>query len=171
MASETRSPRALARDIGNVLVHYAGAQIRICLILAAVYAAGFALLRVPFWPVMALFVGFAHAIPMFGATVAIIIAAGATWIAQGVYYAMGVMGIFAAAQALEGLWLTPRIMGRHLKLSPWWVFFGALAAGAMFGFAGLLLVIPAMAVVMVVYRFIRKKPGEGPAGPGGVPPR
>jgi predicted PurR-regulated permease PerM len=150
-----RTPGRLARDVGGVLVHYVSAQFRICLILTAVYAVGFFLLGVPLWPLMALLVGFGHAIPMFGAVVAIVIAAASTWMARGVYPALGVMGVFAGAQMLESFWLTPRIMGRHLNLSPWWVFVGALAASLMFGFLGVLLVIPAMAVAMVIWRFAR----------------
>lgn len=151
------TPGRLARDIGGVLVHYVSAQIRICLVLTAIYAVGFALLKVPLWPALAIMCGFAHAIPMFGATVAVVITAALTWVARGVYPAAGVMGVFAGAQVLEGFWLTPRIMGRHLKLSPWWVFLGALIAGMMFGFFGVLLAIPAMAVAAVVWRFARAR--------------
>jgi predicted PurR-regulated permease PerM len=151
------TPGRLARDIGGVLVHYISAQIRICLILTAVYAVGFVLLKVPLWPAMAVLCGFAHAVPMFGAVVAIVIAAALTWVARDGYSAAGVLGVFAAAQVLEGFWLTPRIMGRHLNLSPWWVFIGALVASLMFGFVGVLLAIPAMAVAAVVWRFVRSR--------------
>ncbi|HWQ56042.1 MAG TPA: AI-2E family transporter [Bryobacteraceae bacterium] len=155
LPEEPRSARRLAREVGGVLVHYAGAQLRICLILSAVYAVGFALLRVPLWPLMALLVGFGQAVPVFGGVVAILIVAGTTWMVKGPYPAMGVMGVYAAAQLLESFWLSPRIMGRRLNLPPWWVFLGVLAASVMFGFVGVLLAVPAMAVVMVIYRFLK----------------
>lgn len=165
LTEEPRSPGRLAREVAGVLVHYAGAQIRICLILSAVYAVGFALLRVPLWPLMALLVGFGQAIPVFGGAVAVLIVAGITWAATGPYPAMGVLGIFAAAQLLESFWLTPRIMGHRLNLPPWWVFLGVLAASAMFGFVGVLLAVPAMAVIMVVYRFLKPPAATPDAAP------
>jgi len=146
----------LLREIAVTLARYIGAQTRICLILSVIYGVGFLLLGVPAWPLLALLCGFAHAIPVFGAVVAILIAAGLTWIDRGGYAALGVMGVFAAVQALEGFYLTPRIMGKRLSLPPLWVFAATLLASLMFGFFGVLLVVPAMAVVTVVWRQFHK---------------
>jgi predicted PurR-regulated permease PerM len=144
--------RGLWREIGSTLGHWLSAQMRICLILSVIYGIGFLLLRVPVWPILALMCGFSHAIPMFGAVVTVLIAAGLTWMERGFYPALGVMGIFAAAQALEGFYLSPRIMGRRLSLPPLWVFFGTLLASSLFGFFGILLAAPAMAVAVVIWR-------------------
>lgn len=138
-------------------MHWVGAQALICAILSAIYAVGFALLGVPLWPLAALFCGFAHAVPVFGAVVAIVIVAGVTWMARGMYPALGAMGVFAAVSGLEGFYLTPKIMGRRLDISPLWVFFGGLLAGSLFGFVGFLLAVPVMAVVALVYRYFRQR--------------
>jgi predicted PurR-regulated permease PerM len=145
----------LAREIGEMLAHYAGAQARICLVLTALYAAGFALLGVPWWPVFGILCGFAHAVPVFGAAVAALAAAGVTWIARGFHPAVGSVLVFAAASGLEGFYLTPRLMGRSLRLSPWLVFFGVLAASSLFGFVGVLLAVPVMALAAILWRFAR----------------
>ena len=147
----------LFRDIGHLLAHWVSAQFRISLILSAIYAVGFALLGVPLWPVAALLCGFAHAVPVFGAVVAIALVAALTWMARGMYPAMGTVGIFAAVSGFEGFYLTPKIMGRRLDISPWWVFFGGILAGALFGFVGILLAVPVMAVVALVYRHFRAR--------------
>lgn len=154
-SSRPRQASALVREIGGTLKHYAAAQFRICLILTCIYAAGFALAKVPLWPLMAPLAGFAHIIPTFGAVVAIVVIAAISGIARGIYPALGVVLVFAVAQALEGFYLTPRIMGRRLRLSPWVVFFGVLAASSLFGFAGVLLAVPVMAVAMVIWRFFQ----------------
>jgi predicted PurR-regulated permease PerM len=149
------SAAELAREVGGVLAHYAGAQVRICAILSVVYAVAFALLRVPVWPVFAVLCGFAHAVPVFGALVAVLITAAVTWMARGFYPAIGTVLVFAGASGLEGFYLTPHIMGRRLKLSPWVVFFGVLAASSLFGFVGVLLAVPVMAIAAVIWRFTR----------------
>ena len=148
------SAGALAREVGGALTHWLRAQMRICLILAAVYAAGFALAGVPVWPVFALLCGLAHAVPMFGAVAAIALTAAITWAVRGFYPAVSAVLVFAVASALEGFWLTPWIMGRRLRISPWWVFFGGLVAGSLFGFVGLLVAVPVMAVAAVVWRHL-----------------
>lgn len=152
---ENSSPRRLLGEVGGALAHYVGAQVRICLILSAIYAVGFALLRVPVWPLFALLCGFAHAIPMFGAVVAVLITAAVTWMARGFYPALGTVLIFAGASGLEGFYLTPRIMGHRLHLSPWLVFFGVLAASSLFGFVGVLVAVPVMAVAAVLWKYFR----------------
>src|SRR6185312_7229107 len=81
----------------------------------------------------------------------------------GVFYAFGqfsdplsiglVFGIFLVGQVLEGYVLTPRLVGDRIGLHPVWVIFALLAGGALFGFVGVLLGLPAAAVVGVLTRF------------------
>ncbi len=144
------------REASGVLARYVRAQVRISLILSAIYAVGLATLRVPLWPLLALVCGFAHAVPVFGALAAALITALVAWVTRDGYTAIWVMCLFAAASGLEGFYLTPRIMGRRLSLPPLWVFFGTLVAGSLFGFFGVLLAVPAMALIAALWR-LRKK--------------
>ena len=54
---------------------------------------------------------------------------------------------------LEGYVLTPRLVGDRVGLHPVWVIFALLAGGSLFGFVGLLLAVPAAAVIGVLTRF------------------
>jgi len=49
--------------------------------------------------------------------------------------------------------LTPRLVGNRIGLHPLWVVFGVLAGGELFGFVGMLLAVPACAVIGVLARF------------------
>jgi predicted PurR-regulated permease PerM len=62
---------------------------------------------------------------------------------------VGVVVVYALVQALEGFVITPRIVGGRLGLSPVWVLFALLAFGHLFGFAGVMLALPASAVIKV----------------------
>ena len=141
---------------------YISGQIRICLILSVLYAVGFALCGVPLWPLAALLVAFSHLIPMFGPVIAILAVAGLTWAAHDVYHAMGAMGVFVVAQGLEGFYLTPHILGKRLKLPALAVFVGLLIGSAMFGFIGVLLVVPVMAVALAIWRYLDKRQSGAP---------
>jgi predicted PurR-regulated permease PerM len=64
-----------------------------------------------------------------------------------------VVGIFIVGQTVEGNVLTPKLVGDRVHLHPVWVIFALLAFGAIFGFVGVLLAVPAAAVVGVLVRF------------------
>ncbi len=167
MRPEPVSAGALIREIGRVFAHWLGAQFLICLILSMVYALGFALLHIMWWPLAAVFCGFAHAVPMFGAVAAIVIVAAVTWIGTGIGTALGAVAVFTLASALEGFYLSPKIMGRQLHISPWLVFAGGLVASSLFGFIGVLLAVPVMAIGLLIWRYFtrREAPPEDRSAP------
>jgi len=58
-------------------------------------------------------------------------------------------------QVLESFWLTPRMVGERIGLHPLAVIFALLAFGELFGFAGVLLALPASAVLLVAFRHLQ----------------
>jgi predicted PurR-regulated permease PerM len=143
----------LLRDVAATLRGYFAAQLTVAAILTGIYAAGFAIAGVPLWLLVAVFGGFMQFIPVVGGVVTLLVAALSVAFAGGdIYNYLGVLITFVVAQGLEGFYLTPKITGRHTKLSPWAVFFGLLLGGMLFGPAGLLLVVPVMAVAAVFWR-------------------
>ena len=59
-----------------------------------------------------------------------------------------------AGQTLEGMLLTPLLVGDRIGLHPVAVIFAILAGGQLFGFLGVLLALPVAAVIMVLLRHI-----------------
>jgi predicted PurR-regulated permease PerM len=108
----------------------------------------------PAWFLVAPACGFLNVVPRFGALAALALGIAAAALG-GLELARvaGVLGVCLAAFTIEGYWLTPRILGRRLGLRPLYVFLAVLVGGALFGFLGLLLAVPALAVAMAVYRF------------------
>ncbi|MBL0209410.1 MAG: AI-2E family transporter [Holophagaceae bacterium] len=66
----------------------------------------------------------------------------------------GVVLVFAAVQAVEGLYLTPVWVGRASKLHPLEVLLALVAFGHWFGLLGLLFAVPLMVTVKVVFRVL-----------------
>src|SRR3546814_12262726 len=64
-----------------------------------------------------------------------------------------VAAVFFVGQAIEGNFLTPKLVGGRVGLHPVWVMFALLAGGALFGFVGVLLAVPVAAVIGVGVRF------------------
>jgi predicted PurR-regulated permease PerM len=148
-----RESVSLVGKIGAMLGGYIAGQAKIAAILAGVYAAGFAISEVPWWGLVALFGGAMQFIPILGGVLTLLAAALAVALGEGgIYNYISVLITYVIAQALEGFYLTPKILGHHTRLSPWAVFLGLLFAGALFGPLGLLLVVPVMAAFVIVWR-------------------
>jgi predicted PurR-regulated permease PerM len=151
----------LTREIGQTIGGWLVGQAKIAFILMGIYAAGFSLSGVPWWPLVAVFGGLMQFVPIVGSLITLLIAALAVALAEGeLYHYLGVLITFVVAQGLEGFYLTPRILGRQTKLSPWMVFLGILFGGMLFGPLGLVLAVPALAVAAVFWR--RARAGQAP---------
>jgi predicted PurR-regulated permease PerM len=66
-----------------------------------------------------------------------------------------VAGVYALGQVIESFFLTPRLVGERIGLHPLAVIFALLAFGQVFGFFGVLLALPASAVLLVGLRRLR----------------
>ena len=66
---------------------------------------------------------------------------------------IGVIATFTIAQMIEGSFLTPKLVGDRIGLHPVIVIFSIVAGGQLFGFFGILLALPAAAILSVLVRF------------------
>ncbi len=124
----------------------------------ALYAVGFALLGIPYWFLLASVCGLLNLIPRFGALIAMALGLVLALVAGvGFERLLGLIAVFVVVLSLEGYWLTPHLIGRRLGLRPLYVFLAILLGGALFGFFGLLLAVPVLAVTLVIYRFYARR--------------
>lgn len=65
--------------------------------------------------------------------------------------------VFFAGQLLEGMIITPWLVGDRIGLHPVLVIFSLLAFGRMFGFFGVLLALPASAALVVGFKYLHQK--------------
>lgn len=63
--------------------------------------------------------------------------------------------VFVTGQIIEGNFATPKLVGERIGLHPIAVIFALLAFGQLFGFTGLLVALPASAVLLVALRHMR----------------
>jgi predicted PurR-regulated permease PerM len=144
-------------ETGRILQSYVLGQLMIAIIMGALYAVGFSILRVPAWAGLAALSGFLNVIPYVGTGSGLILASGFTFADTGeLWRVAGVIGVFIIVQCIEGYYLTPRILGGRLRLHPMAVFLGLLIGGRLFGFLGILLSVPVIAVATVFLKFLRE---------------
>lgn len=144
-------------EVGRILQSYVLGQLMIALVMAVLYAIGFALLKVPAWAGIAALSGFLNVIPYVGTGAGMVLATGLTFAhGGGIWRIVGILFVFLVVQSVEGYYLTPRILGGRLSLHPMAVFLGLLIGGKLFGFLGVLLAVPVIAVVQVFLKFLRE---------------
>jgi predicted PurR-regulated permease PerM len=78
---------------------------------------------------------------------------GARPVLAGLSWVGAVLAVFFSGQFMEGNILQPKLVGHSVGLHPVWLMFALFAFGALFGFVGLLVAVPAAAAVGVLVRF------------------
>jgi len=144
--------------IDQTLAGFLRGQFNVCLLLAAYYAIGLSLAGLKFGLIVGVVTGFLVIVPYIGAISGFILGMGIAFY-QFDNYAdiMVVLAVFGIGQALETYFLTPRLIGEKVGLHPVWIIFGMLTGGALFGFVGVLLAVPATAVIGVLIRFATER--------------
>ncbi len=67
-----------------------------------------------------------------------------------------VIAVFVVAQMLEGMWITPRVVGKEVGLHPVVILLAVIIGGQAFGFLGILLAVPFTAAAGVLFRSARR---------------
>lgn len=146
--------REQARAVDTTLSGFLRGQSMVCLLQGMIYGVGLSLVGLDFGLVVGLFTGFIAFIPYAGMALGMSVAVALALIQFGTWQAVGwVMVVFAIGQFIESYLLTPRLVGDRVGLHPIWVIFALMAGGALFGFVGVLLAVPAAAVIGVGVRF------------------
>lgn len=168
---QAETVRAQAAAVDRTLSAFVRGQGTVCLILGVFYAAGLTLAGLDFGLVIGLFSGLISFVPFIGAFLGGVLSVGLAFAQFDSWQPVAVVAaVFVAGQAIEGNILTPNLVGDAVGLHPVWVIFGLLAGGALFGFVGVLLAVPAAAVIGVMVRFALAQYLASPLHSHGVPP-
>lgn len=145
-------------EADSVLGQYLRGQLLVMLIMAAFYAIGLALFGLDLALPIGIFTGLAMFIPYLGFGIGLILAilAGLLQFASIKAIVMVVL-VYGVGQVIESLFLTPRLVGERIGLHPLAVIFALLAFGQVFGFVGVLIALPASAVLLVAIRRIKER--------------
>ena len=151
---------SFTQEADAVLGQYLRGQLLVMLLLAIFYSAGLAMFGLDLALPIGVFTGLAIFVPYLGFGLGLILAtlAGLLEFAStsGPSYAFLMIAVvFGLGQLIESLFLTPRLVGERIGLHPLAVIFALLAFGQLFGFVGVLIALPASAVLLVAMRRAR----------------
>jgi predicted PurR-regulated permease PerM len=147
---------AMAREIDSVLAEWLRGQLLVVLLMSVYYVTALWIARLDFALPVGLITGLAVIVPYVGIALGFVLATIAALLQfdslTGVLWVWLAIGI---GQVLEGTLVTPLIVGERIGLHPVAVILALLAFGQVFGFFGVLLALPASAVLLVALRHLR----------------
>jgi predicted PurR-regulated permease PerM len=146
----------LFSECHEVLGAFLRGQLLVMLALGVMYASGLMLIGLELGLLIGVLAGLASIVPYLGVVVGIGAALTAGLFQFGVdfYPLLGITAVFVVGQMLEGMLLTPLLVGDRIGLHPVAVIFAIMAGGQLFGFTGILLALPVAAVIMVLVRHL-----------------
>jgi len=140
--------------VDETIAGYIHGQAIVSLITGVYYAIALAIVGLNFAVVIGIVIGILSFIPYIGEAIGLLMAFGLAGVQFGSWSKIGVIAIiFAVGHTIAGNYLQPKLVGSRVHLHPVWVIFALLAFGALFGFVGVLVALPAAAVTGVLVRF------------------
>ena len=148
---------AMADEVDTLLAQYLRGQLLVMLVLAVYYSAGLSIAGFDVALPVGIITGLLVFIPYLGFGLGLVLALIAAVLQFADWSGLiAVAIIYGCGQVLEGFVLTPRLVGERIGLNPLAVIFALLAFGQLFGFVGVLLALPASAILMVAFKHLRR---------------
>ncbi|MBP8852209.1 MAG: AI-2E family transporter [Moraxellaceae bacterium] len=148
----------MLRECDEVMAAFLRGQLMVMVALGIIYAVGLEFVGLKLALMIGLLAGLGSIVPYFGFVIGIISATAAALVQFGNFDAvLMVWVVFGIGQAIEGWVLQPYLVGDKIGLHPVAVIFAIMAGGQLFGFVGMLLALPAAAVIMVLLRHAHER--------------
>lgn len=148
----------LARQADEMLGAFLRGQLTVMLALGLIYSIGLWAIGIDFAFLIGMSAGLISFVPYLGTGLGLLAGVIAALFEPNLLWALvGVLVVFGIGQVLEGFVLTPWLVGDRLGLHPVAVIFAVMAGGTLFGFLGVLLALPATAVILVVLRYAHEQ--------------
>lgn len=155
-------------DFNDGMNRYFRAQALVAFIVGILFAMGFMLIGLPMGILLGLFIGLLNMIPYLqtiglvpAGLLAMILAietGGNLWGTLGL-----TLLVFIIVQAIQEMFLTPKIMGKVTGLSPAMILLSVSVWGKLLGLLGLIIALPMTCLVLAYYRRLAAPPSDEPA--------
>jgi predicted PurR-regulated permease PerM len=154
----------LYHELRRVWVSYLGGQIRLIVVLAVLYSIAWVAIGLPGALVLGVLAGFLNLLPEVGpagaailATVVALLEGSNYFDIPHVWFGALTLGLYLLLNTFKTVWLQPRILGQSVLLHEALVFVAIITAIMLQGILGVLIVVPLLASIGVIARYIRRR--------------
>lgn len=150
----------LLRSIDEVVGKFIRGRLILSLFVGVTVTTGLLIMRIEFPLIIGIIAGIADIIPYLGPIVGAIPALlfAST---KSVWHVVGVIALFGGVNFVEGVVVTPRVMGKETGLHPVTVLFALLVGGKLFGALGVIAAIPIAGIIKGILLHRRKVKQSG----------
>ena len=134
----------------EIFYKFLSSQLLDALIIATIISITLSVLNVKYGILLGLLIGILNIIPYFGAIIGVVIAVIITIFTGGISQAVLMTIVVLILQQIDANIINPKIIGNSLKVSPILVIFAVTVGGAYFGFLGMLLAVPIIAMIKIL---------------------
>jgi predicted PurR-regulated permease PerM len=155
---QRRSVSNIATEMNTYVSAFVRGQLIVCAILFFLFAIGLKIVGIQLWLLVSVIAGFGNMIPYVGTLVGILLASVMALVTFGDLSSLfQVWSVFVVVQFLEGTFITPRVMGQNVGMSPLTIILAIFVGGKLFGLLGIFLAIPGAAVCKVLARHLHTR--------------
>lgn len=141
-----QSAKAFIAETDTVMGKYINGKLIETFAVGVICFLGFLILGAPYDLLMSVIVALMNLVPyvgpVLGAVPVVVLS-----LLESPQQAIWIIGFLVLLQVLDNYVIGPKIIGNMLKVSPLWILVGVIIGGGMFGLPGMLLGVPAMALL------------------------
>jgi len=138
-------------EVDQVLSSFVRGQLVVAGLMGVMYSIGLFLCDTPMSLSLGMMAGLVNLVPYLGLVLGFVPSALLTYMhTQEWLPVLAVAGVFGFVQAMEGMFITPRVVGDNIGLHPVAVILAVLLGGELFGIVGMILGVPGVAVLNVL---------------------
>lgn len=148
-------------DVNTVFSGYVAGQLTDAVIMAGLFSFCFWIGGIKYAFVIGIISGFFNLIPYIGAVSAFILSSLVALVGGTPGKALYAAAVVIVVQQLDSAVISPRVVGRSVKLHPVMVIFALSVFGSLFGLAGMVVAVPVMALIKLNFdRLYEYKAGK-----------
>ncbi|MCF8217377.1 MAG: AI-2E family transporter [Bacteroidales bacterium] len=145
----------ILREISTVMVRYMVGVITVVFVLCIINSLGIYIIGLKYAIPLGVTAAFFNFIPYFGTLLGGLVPFMFALLVEGdIVLTFRVVILFVIIQFLENNILTPNIVGGNVKINPFFIITGLVAASMVWGIPGMLLITPFLAILRIIFSHI-----------------
>jgi predicted PurR-regulated permease PerM len=143
--------KKLSIRISEIFYSYIYSQLVDCVIVAALLLILFSIIGIPYALLLAILMGLCNLIPYFGSIIGGVGVVLVTLVSSGdILKATIALALIIVVQQIDANLIQPRIVAQSVGLRPIYVLLAIMIGSGLFGFVGILISVPVMAVIRMI---------------------